>query len=92
MRWIALQKFRFDLGLGFMTILNFAFVVIAASDKIGAWLDIPGIKLVIAIVPTSLLCVWGLGYTLDKFKFWHAYQDEQNHRNKLLNEIHKSNT
>ena len=40
MNWIARQKFRFDLGAGFMTVLNFAFVVISASDKIGTALDI----------------------------------------------------
>lgn len=87
MNWIARQKFRFDLGAGFMTVLNFAFVVISASDKIGTALDIQWRWVVIAIVPTAVFGVWLLGWYLDRKKFWHKYQDEMNDRNALLNEL-----
>jgi hypothetical protein len=86
----ARQKFRFDLGQSFMAVINFAFVVIAASDKLAMVLDMP-IKVILAIiVPSSVVCVWFMGWSLDKAGFYHAYQNEQNRRNAMLYEALKA--
>lgn len=42
------------------------------------------------MVPVSLLLVWSLGYTLDKYlKFMQCYSKEVNDRNLQLNEMLK---
>ena len=40
-QFLARQKYRFDIGQGFLAIVNFAFVVIAASDKITTLVHLP---------------------------------------------------
>lgn len=86
-RTIARQKFRFDLGQGFLSIVNFAFVVIAASDKLATVVQVPVKVMLAVIVPGALGAVWALGYLLDRARFYDAYQDEQNERNALLRRI-----
>jgi hypothetical protein len=89
-QFLARQKYRFDIGQGFLAIVNFAFVVIAASDKITTLVHLPAKLLVLILVPAALLCVWLLGLVLDQMQFMHAYQEEQNRRNEMLTAVHSS--
>ena len=86
-RFIARQKFRFDLGHSFLSILNFIFVVIAASDKIGTLVHLPARAIVCAAVPVSVIGVWCFGWILDRCRFWQAYQSETNDRNEMLKDV-----
>ncbi len=44
--FLARQKYRFDIGQGFLALVNFAFVVIAASDKLTTLFHVPAKVLV----------------------------------------------
>jgi hypothetical protein len=83
----ARQKFRFDLGQSFLTILNFCLVCVAASPTIATTLGVSPRRVVAFLVPVAIICVWLLGYCLDRARFWHHYQDEQNQRNELLQHL-----
>lgn len=85
--FIARQKFRFDLGQGWLTVVNFAFVVIAASDKLATVFSVSVRVMVGVLVPLAVCSVWLLGYVLDRVQFSQAYQEEQNRRNEMLNRI-----
>jgi Mg2+/Co2+ transporter CorB len=88
--FLARQKFRFDLGQGFLAIVNFAFVVLAASDKIATPIHLPAKITVSVLVPLAVMMVWSLGVVLDKIQFSQAYQEEQNRRNEMLSAVHSS--
>lgn len=87
MKFLVLAKYRFDLGQGFLAIINFIFVIIAASDKLSTFTHLSARWTLIVFVPLSILLVWSLGYILDKLKFIEAYQEECNNRNKMLKDI-----
>ena len=70
--------------------MNFAFVVLAASDKITSLVHLPAKVLVPLLVPLALLTVWFLGFVLDRMQFMQAYQEESNRRNEMLSAVHSS--
>jgi hypothetical protein len=88
--FLAQMKYRFDLGQGFLAIVNFAFVVLAASDKISTLTHLPAKITVSILVPFAVVSVWLLGYVLDKMQFAQAYQEESNRRNEMLSAMHSS--
>jgi hypothetical protein len=67
-KWFLLnQKYRFDLGHQFLVFLNFTLLVIAASDKLRYYTNIPRTwMLVAAAVPFGFVSVWLFGLFLDK--------------------------
>ena len=89
-RFLVRAKYRFDIGQGFLAIANFAFIVLAASDKITSLVHLPAKVLVPLLVPLALLGVWFIGFILDKMKFMEAYQEESNRRNEMLSSVHTS--
>lgn len=89
-RFLARQKLRFDLAQGFFAVANFAVIVIAASDKLAYRLGVSPVVAVAVTVPAGLVGVWFIGYVLDRARFYHAYQDEQNHRNAMLKDALQS--
>lgn len=82
--FLARQKFRFDLGTGFLFIINLTVIIIAAGDKIATLVHYPARTIVVVLVPATILAVWMFGYFIDKAGFWNAYQNETNLRNKML--------
>ncbi len=82
-------KYRFDIGQSFMTVVNFTFIVIAASDKITSVVHLPAKIIVPLLVPVAIFSVWFVGLILDKMRFMEAYQAEANHRNEMLSAIAK---
>lgn len=74
-RSILEQKYRFDLGRQFLVYVNFALLIIAASDKIKLVIDLKTTELLLILVPLSFIATYILGYVLDKFvKFPQASQ------------------
>lgn len=74
-RSILEQKYRFDLGRQFLVYVNFALLIIAASDKIKLVINLSTTELLMVLVPLSFIATYLLGYVLDKFvKFPHASQ------------------
>jgi hypothetical protein len=61
------QKFRFELGYRFLVILNFALLVLAASDKIRKVVDVSTTTLVLVMIPMAFLGMWAFGYIMDRF-------------------------
>lgn len=87
MKHIAKQKFYFDIGNNLLSVVQFCFVVIAASDKIAARLETSAQNVVIIFVPSVMFAVWLTGYLADKYGFTSAYIAEHNERNAKLKEI-----
>ncbi|HNZ87380.1 MAG TPA: hypothetical protein PKK55_02520 [Methanofastidiosum sp.] len=74
-RSILEQKYRFDLGRQFLVYVNFALLIIAASDKIKLVINLSTTELLMVLVPLSFIATYLLGYVLDKFvKFPQASQ------------------
>jgi len=90
-KFLTKQKFRFDLGQGFLTIINFIFVVIAASDKLTTFTHLSAITMMMILIPLAIVGVWLCGFILDKLKYYQAYQGEMNSRNEMLIEIVNKN-
>lgn len=84
LKLFARQKYRFDIGQSFMTVVNFSFVVLAASDKITSITGLNARVLVPIIVPIAIAAVWSIGFMFDRWKFMEAYQHEANLRNEML--------
>lgn len=59
-------KFHFDVALSFMTLLNFALLIITASDKLRAFLPFGTYTMVFLLIPVALLSTVLLGWFLDK--------------------------
>lgn len=91
-QFLIRQKFRFDLGQGFMAIINFAFVVLAASDKLATLVALPAKVVVPCAVPIAVIMVWVVGYVLDRLRFYEGYNRELNARNEMLKSIHDTTT
>ena len=85
---LAKVKFRFDLGQSFLAVVNLAFVVLAASDKLTWLTGLPARAVVLLAVPTALAAVLGIGWALDRIGFVQAYQREANRRNEMLSAVH----
>ena len=61
------QKYRFDLGQSFLTILNFTLLIITASDKLMIFFGIERLRsLLVAIIPLGFLGVWLFGTFMDR--------------------------
>jgi len=61
------QKYRFDLGQSFLTVVNFTLLIITASDKLMVFFGVPRLyTLVFALVPIGFLGVWLFGYFMDR--------------------------
>ena len=94
-RFFVRQKFRMDIAMSFLTVINFVLLCITASDKVQKGANYLGIKIhVFALVATmtflALGTIWLFGYLLDhKFKYWQNLATEQNKRNPQITEILK---
>jgi hypothetical protein len=86
--FFILQKFRFDIGVSFLTILNLTLISITASKIIQDYVRI-AIPIIIAIlVLFALFGTWLFGYILDtKIKFMHEMNTISNQRNQQLSQI-----
>lgn len=82
------QKYRFDLGQQFMTVLNFTLLLIAASDKLRYYTSINRTwQLVLIAVPSGFLGMWLFGFFLDQVvRYGQAYNIEAAKRNPLQDE------
>lgn len=61
------QKYRFDLGQSFLTVVNFTLLIITASDKLMIFFGVPRLyTLVVALVPIGFVGVWLFGLFMDK--------------------------
>ena len=61
------QKYRFDLGQSFLTIVNFTLPIITASDKLMIFFGFPRLwPLLAVIVPVGFLGVWMFGFFMDR--------------------------
>ena len=65
--FVIRQKTRFDLGIQFLTFVNFTLLVMTASDKIKLWIPVPTKYLVITFVPLAFIRVLLFGVFLEKF-------------------------
>lgn len=61
------QKYRFDLGQSFLTVVNFTLLVITASDKLMIFFGIPRLRsLMVVLIPMGFVGVWFFGVFMDK--------------------------
>lgn len=86
-------KFRFDLGMSFMTIVNLVLLTLTAFDKvqdIGRHFGVE-LNLVLVIVPVVVMAIIGtylFGYVLDEgFSYWQEMRKVQASRDPVLQKI-----
>jgi hypothetical protein len=61
------QKYRFDLGQSFLTVLNFTLLIITASDKLMVFFGVERLRsLLVVIVPLGFVGVWLFGTFMDR--------------------------
>lgn len=61
------QKYRFDLGQSFLTVVNFTLLIITASDKLMMFFGVERLRsLLIVIVPLGFVGVWLFGTFMDR--------------------------
>ena len=81
-------KFHFDVALSFMTLLNFALLIITASDKLRNIIPVGTWTLVFLLVPVALLSTVLLGWFLDKVVNYQAtYYKAQTDRVPQMTEL-----
>lgn len=81
-------KYRFDVGQGFLSVVNFALLLVMASDKLQGFLGITRTRyfvILCAIIGLGLVCL--LGHILDKWRIVQLYNREANARNEDLQVI-----
>lgn len=94
-RFFVRQKFRMDIAMSFLTVINFVLLCITASDKVQKGMNYLGINvnvlvLICSMALVALGLVWLFGFLLDhKFKYWQNLATEQNSRNPQISEILK---
>ena len=87
--FLARQKFRFDLGVSFMMIVNLTLLSLSAADKIYSVTGLPARVSVPILVPVVVVAVWLVGYVLDRARFYDALKQEENLRNQMLRDALK---
>jgi hypothetical protein len=61
------QKYRFDLGQSFLTVVNFTLLIITASDKLMVFFGVERLRsLLVVIVPLGFIGVWLFGTFMDR--------------------------
>ena len=73
-RFIGKEKTRFDWGLQFLVFMNFALLIVTASDKLRVVFPIGTDSLLLILLPSAFFCTWFLGYVLDKYVKLPEYQ------------------
>lgn len=84
MRFLAKQKFFFDLGQGFMQVATPLIALIAAIPTIQKWIPVSAAWIMVIVGGGGLFSVWLLGWLLNEFKFQRHYQDQLNANNQML--------
>lgn len=91
---LTTQKFRFDLGVSFLTMVNLVLLVVTASEKLQGYIlnifkfDINTPTLLGFIIIFALCGTWFFGLLLDRtFKYWQTLRTIQNERDPQITEI-----
>ena len=86
--FFILSKYRFDIGVSFLTIVNLALISISASRVIQEYIKIPMPTIVAALVVCALLGTWLFGYILDtRIRFMEEMNGISNARNRQISKI-----
>lgn len=87
----AEQWWRFLIGIQVLTLINFALLVVTASDKLKNVIPVEyTAELVLIFVPLALLGVWVAGLVLEKYiKFPQAQERAARERSPTWNENFK---
>jgi len=94
--FVVRQKVRVDFAMSLLVVVNLALLVVAVSDKLangirmvlGINLTYSSYVLVFFIVPAALVCIWLVGFILDKYvRYQHTVTTALNERNPQITEI-----
>ena len=81
-------KFFMDISIAFLTIVNFALLVVTASDKIRTFIPLGTLPLVLILVPSAFILIIVMGWFLDKVvNYQSTYYKTQMKRNPQIIEI-----
>ena len=93
MKFLATQKFRLDLAASFLMFINFALLIITASDNIILLFNVFGLSITkVVLIPILFVMIgtvsWLFGYFMDeKLKYWDQLNTVMNQRNPQITEI-----
>lgn len=62
---ISELHFQFICGMQFMSLINFALLIVTASDKLQSIFNIPSATLIAIAIPLGFAGIWLLGFVLD---------------------------
>lgn len=90
-QFIVRQKYRFDIGASFLTVVNFALLLVVAAEKLQGFLGISKARYFVILGALAGLCgVWLLGFLLDRYvKVIQLYNREANERNEAIQDIQR---
>lgn len=86
-RWIIEQRYRFDMAMVFLALINFTLLIVANTNKIEK------IGLKVTPLTTALfvsfifILLWLVGIWMDKIKYFDTRQGEQFKRDPVFNGI-----
>lgn len=84
------QHYRFLLGIQFLTFINFALLIIAASDKLQLIIHLSTKAIVLFSIPIAFIGMWCFGYFMDTIvKFPQQQARVQTERTPVWKETHE---
>lgn len=92
-RSIATQEFRFNLGRGYLSLVNFVLLIIAIADKISVKLGVRERYVISGSIILAFIGCWFLGYVIDESKFYEMQvlvkQERSIHMERILKAVSK---
>lgn len=87
---IVEQWYRFQIGLSFLTLINFSLLVITAGDKIQTVIPFRIIDLIIILIPLAFFGTWFIGFIMERYiKFPQQQEREVVKRSPIWNLTHE---
>ncbi len=76
-KFLFSQKYRFDLGYRFLTILNFGLLVFAVSEDIARFLYMSRAQVALLFVPAGFATMWLFGFIMDRIVRAQASEEKE---------------
>lgn len=78
-QFVFRQKYRLNLGVAWLGLLNFSLLILAASDKLQIILGLSSTnEVALLMLPLGFFSVWFMGYVFDR-KLREPYRIEKEH-------------
>lgn len=83
----AEQWFRFQIGVGMLSIINLALLAVTASDKLQEFIPFKISEVIVGVVVCALVGTWFIGFTIEQIKFYREQQRNLEKRSPIWSSI-----